>query len=195
MLGTRSQLHVDSSTLTSAGCERADLKGVISLTVECMDLAQMLPPIIFLLNVFSPTSFPHRVQRLHRREASGISFFFSFPFSLGRSKLGDLPRGGNLGRALRRHIGTCERCFSGHWTRAGALLRRPFSSVLEICLSVACLVVFAQKIAFSFCLEDTPVNWLIRQYHNGDEVMSLPIARLTGRICPGGRRTLTLDSL
>lgn len=77
MPGTWAQLHVDSRTLTSAGGEWADLKGVISLTVECMDLVQMLASVISLLNFFSPTSFPHKVQLLHRREVSGIySFFF-----------------------------------------------------------------------------------------------------------------------
>lgn len=73
MLRAQAQLHVDSSTLTSAGGERVDLKGVISLPVESMDLVQMLASIIFLLNFFSLTSFPHKVQLLHRREASGIS--------------------------------------------------------------------------------------------------------------------------
>lgn len=83
MLGAQAQLHVDSSTLTSAGGERADLKGVISLTVECMDLVQMLASIIFLLNFFSLTSFPHKEQLLHRREASGVSSpFFPCCFKL-----------------------------------------------------------------------------------------------------------------
>lgn len=77
MPGTWAQLHVDSRTLTSAGGEWADLKGVISLTVECMDLVQMLASVISLLNFFSPTSFPHKVQLLHRQDVSGIySFFF-----------------------------------------------------------------------------------------------------------------------
>lgn len=82
MLGAQAQLHVDSSTLTSAGGERADLRGVISLTVECMDLVQMLASIIFLLNFFSLTSFPHKVQLICRREASGISSPFCFQAAL-----------------------------------------------------------------------------------------------------------------
>lgn len=84
MPGTWAQLHVDSRTLNSAGGEWADLKGVISLTVECTDLVQMLASIISLLNFVSPTSFPHNVQLLHRREVSGI-----FSFFLGCFKLDD----------------------------------------------------------------------------------------------------------
>lgn len=78
MLGAQAQLHVDSHTLTSVGGERAGLKGVISLSVECMDLVQMLASIIFLLSVFSLTSFPHKVLFLRCREAAGISSSF-FP--------------------------------------------------------------------------------------------------------------------
>lgn len=77
-LGAPSQLHVDSSMLTSAGGERADLKGVIWLTVECKDLVQMLASIIFLLNFFSLTSFPHKVcSRFTTRRLHVYIFIFS----------------------------------------------------------------------------------------------------------------------
>lgn len=66
MLGTRAQLYVDSHTLTSAGSECAHFRGVISLTVECRDLQQMLASIIFLLNFFGVISFLREVQSLHR---------------------------------------------------------------------------------------------------------------------------------
>lgn len=88
MLGTRAQLYVDSHTFTSAGSEWAHFKGVISLTVECKDLQQMLASIIFLLNFFSVISFLGEVQLLHRwgkdskkkkKKVLGI-FFFPFRF-------------------------------------------------------------------------------------------------------------------
>lgn len=50
MLGTHSQLYINSHMATSAGSELTYFKGVISLTVECGALQQMWVCVIFLVN-------------------------------------------------------------------------------------------------------------------------------------------------
>lgn len=75
MLGAQTQSHVDSSTLTSAGGERADLKGVISLTVECMDFGADVGlyhfPLELLLSDFIST------QSAVASPPGGFRYFFT----------------------------------------------------------------------------------------------------------------------
>lgn len=80
-----------------------------------------------------------------------------------------------------------------NWTLT--LIHRPHLS-LESLSRAGLLSSFSCKDCL-FCLEDSTMNRLIRQYHNGDKVMSLPViqrgTRPTERIRPGGGVTLKVD--